>query len=529
MKYITKKNLIRILIILIFLSGFYLRLKEYSTFNYLRGDEGNHLILFDNLLRFKKFWLVGEASSLGDYDLKLYLHNSPYSLYFELIIFVLANQSPLIYMFFYILINLALIYLLWQTTKNFFDKKVALLTIFLATFSRNMIIKSVYASQPTNALIFETIALYLLSMFNKKKEKKFLIFSLISFLLALHMYPPMHLYLPIKIIFILIIFHRQIIKNKKILIYSLLIIIVSYLPMIINEINYFNQDYSNIWNVNSLINNGGFNVSNESTISTNKTQFFQLIEKIIFITKDTFANINHNFYVHSLILLPLLLSAVFLNKDKIKRLLAYYFLLTIFTPIIFLGVFKINRLDYICSLNSLYLIILLAIGITNLKKISNNLYLLVVSLITVLILTGTPVNEPFPPNLKYIDYLERDLILKSIKNYTNKNFISLNEIDIKVINNDLPNNNGNWDSSIYWYLLQRESPVQLVESSYPFLTPELINKEPVLTFYICEYKNTPSSPQDCFKNINKIYNISSSKNGQILFKNDRLILVKYLN
>jgi len=370
MKYFTKKNLLFISILLFFLGGFYLRLTKYSTFNYLRGDEGNHFILFDNLLRFKKFWLVGEASSFGDYDLDLYLHNSPYSLYFELIIFVLANQSPLIYMFFYMLINFAVIYLLWQTSKNFFDEGVALITIFLATFSKHMIAISVFASQPTNALIFETIGLYLLSLFNIKKEKKFLIFSLISFLFALHMYPPMYLYLPIKIIFLLLLFHKEIIKNKKILIYSLLVIIVSYLPMIINEINHFNQDYSNIWNIKSLINNGGFNSNNESTIANDKTQLVQLLEKIIFIARDAFNNISDNFYVHSLLLTPILLSAVFLNKDRNKRLLAYYFLLSIFTPIIILGIFKINRLDYISGLNSFYLVLLLAIGIGNLKKIS---------------------------------------------------------------------------------------------------------------------------------------------------------------
>ena len=100
MKFLSKKNLFLALILLLFLAGFYLRLTKYLTFNYLRGDEGNHFILFDNLLRFKKFWLVGEASSFGDYDLNFYLHNSPYSLYFELIIFILANQSPIIYMFF---------------------------------------------------------------------------------------------------------------------------------------------------------------------------------------------------------------------------------------------------------------------------------------------------------------------------------------------------------------------------------------------------------------------------------------------
>jgi len=527
MKYLTKKNLSFILVVLIFLSGFYLRLTRYNYFNYLNGDEGNHFLLFDNFLRFKKFWLVGEGSSLGDYDQNLYFHNLPYSLYFELIIFIVANQSPLIYMFLYMLINLALIYLLWQTTKNFFDEKIALIAIFLASFSRYLIGISVFASQPTNALIFEAVGLYLLSLFNKKKDKKFLIFSLISFLFALHMYPPMYLYLPVKIIFLLIFFHKEIVKNKKILIYALLIIVISYLPMIINEINYFNQDCSNIWNIRSLINNGGFNNNNESVIVNDKTQLNQFLERIISLTRDAFNNINDNFYIYWLFLIPILFSAVVLNQDRNKKLLTYYFLLSILTPIIILGVFKIDRLDYIRGFNSFYLILVLAVGIGNLRKISKNLYFIGVSLTVILILAGTPINEPIEPELNHINYLERNLIIELIKNDIDQNSLALNEIDIKVINHNYPNNSGNWDSSIYWYLLQKDSPIQLVDCSYPFLTPEKINKQTTTTFYICEYKNAQANIQDCFNNIYQIYDISPEEKTQVLFRNRRLILIKF--
>jgi len=258
-----------------------------------------------------------------------------------------------------------------------------------------------------------------------------------------------------------------------------------------------------------------------------KTQLNQFLERIISLTRDAFNNINDNFYIYWLFLIPILFSAVVLNQDRNKKLLTYYFLLSILTPIIILGVFKIDRLDYIRGFNSFYLILVLAVGIGNLRKISKNLYFIGVSLTVILILAGTPINEPIEPELNHIKYLERNLIIELIKNDIDQNSLALNEIDIKVINHDYPNNSGNWDSSIYWYLLQKDSPIQLVDCSYPFLTPEKINKKTTSTFYICEYKNAQSNIQDCFNNIYKIYDIASEKEAQVLFRNQRLILIKF--
>ena len=277
----------------------------------------------------------------------------------------------------------------------------------------------------------------------------------------------MYLYLPVKIIFLLIFFTKKLSKIKNINLYSINYRI-SYLPMIINEINYFNQDCSNIWNIRSLINNGGFNNNNKSVIVNDKTQLNQFLERIISLTRDAFNNINDNFYIYWLFLIPILFSAVVLNQDRNKKLLTYYFLLSILTPIIILGVFKIDRLDYIRGFNSFYLILVLAVGIGNLRKISKNLYFIGVSLTVILILAGTPINEPIEPELNHINYLERNLIIELIKNDIDQNSLALNEIDIKVINHNYPNNSGNWDSSIYWYLLQKDSPIQLVGAHIPF-------------------------------------------------------------
>lgn len=529
MKYFTKKKLVFFFILLILLVGFYLRLMKYLEFNYLRGDEGNHFILFDNLIRFNKFWLVGEASSLGDYDLKYYLHNSPYSLYFELIIFILANQSPLIYIFLYILLNLGVVYLLWQINKNFFDERTGLITLFLASFSKHMISISVFASQPTNALIFETVGLYLLSLFYKKKRKSLLIFSLLSFLLALHMYPPMHLYLPMKIIFILIIFYKQIKKNKKILIYSFLIIIITYSPMIINEINYFDQTSSNLWNIRSLINNGGFNIDSRSVIANKTNHIIQLIENIRFIFRDSIGSVNNNFYYNSFFIYPLLLIGIYLTKNKNLKLLIYYFLFSIITPILILSIFQIDRLDYIGGLNSFYFVLLIAISISSLKKISNKLGTISIFLIIIFIINGISFKKSFGSKYNFINFLERHKIIEQIFNEININSLDLTEIDIKVLNNDFPNDNGNWDSSIYWYLIQERSSVQLVESSYPFLTPKLICKEPKITFYICEYANSSSDINDCSDKINFNYDYFKQNKNQVISENKRLILIKSIN
>ncbi len=531
MKILTKKNITIIFIFLVFALGFYLRLMRYLKFDYLRGDEGNHFLLFDNLIRFKQFWIAGEGSSLGDYELNLYFHNMPYSLYFQFIIYVFANQSPLIYMFMYILLNMTLVYFLWQTNKNFFDERTGLITLFLASFSEQMMFASTFASQPTNALIFETFGLYLLSLFYKKKNKKYLIIGLVSFLLALQMYPPMYLYLPIKIVFLFLLFHKEILKNKKLLLYVILILVITYLPMIINEVNYYDQPYSNLWNIKSLINNESFNTNDNSTITNNTHNIHALVETIKHISKLSLININKNFQAHSFFIYPILLASIYLTKDKKQKLLIYYFIFSITAPIIIVSIFNINRPDYIAGFNAFYFVLLIAIGIGSLKKISNNLGIATFFLISIFILTGVSFKKSPRLQHNYIDFFERDSLVQQILNDTNRNLLTLNEVDIKVLNNNFPNNNGNWDSSIYWYLLQRNSETQLVDCSYPFLFPELINQPAKVTYFICEYEKSLANVYNCLETINDNYNFtySNADTNQVLFKNNKFILIKSLS
>lgn len=529
MKILTKKNIKIIFIFLVFALGFYLRLMRYLKFDYFRGDEGNHFLLFDNLIRFKQFWITGEGSSLGDYDLNLYFHNMPYSLYFEFIIYVFANQSPLIYMFIYILLNMSLVYLIWQTNKNFFDERTGLITLFLASFSKHMISVSTFASQPTNALIFEVFGLYLLSLFYKKKNKKYLIISLISFLLALQMYPPMYLYLPVKIVFLFLLFHKEILKNKKLLLYVILILVITYLPMIINEINYYDQQYSNLYNVKSLINNGGFNTSDKATIINNTHSINAFVETVKRMTKLSLAGVNNNFQAHSFFIYPILLASIYLTKNKKQKLLIYYIIFSITAPIIILSILKINRPDYIGGLNAFYFVLLIAIGIGRLKKISNNLGVAAIFSISIFILTGVSFAKLPRSQHNYINFFERDSLVQQILNDTNRNLLTLNEIDMKVLNNNFPNNNGNWDSSIYWYLLQTNSDTQLVNSPYPFLTPKLINQPAKVTYFICEYEKSLANVSDCLETINYNFTYFNENTNQVLFENNKFILIRSLS
>lgn len=527
MKYLTKKNLLFFTIILIFVSGFYLRLIEYLKFDYLYGDEGNHFLLFDNFLRFKKFWITGEGSSLGNEKLDLHFHNLPYSLYFQLIIFILAIQSPLIYIFLYILLSLLIVYFLWQTSKNFFNEKTGLLTLFFASFSHHLIDTSTFASQPFNAVFFEAFGLFLLSLFYKRRKKQLLIFSLLSFLLALHMYTPMFLFLPIKIIFILILFHKEITKNIKILFYSLLIIIASYLPMIINEFNYFGHWSSNLTNVQKLIENGGFEktidleIMDQTNYLTNKMQNFSLM------IKRSVSNINMNFHDFRLFFYIIILLSIFLIKDKTKKIFIYYLVFSILTPIFLLDILYadipelINSRVYLFS-TVVYVILLFSISIAHIRVLSINLSRLVIFLVIVLILTNMPLEKGSGEG----NFFKKQIITQKIIKEINRNNLSLNEINLFVLNDKF----GNWDSSIYWYLIQKNSDTQLIDISYPFLNPTALEQEPKITFFICEnYTKNLQTPITCLHKIEKDYENYFELEKEIILNFDQFILVKVIN
>ena len=197
---------------------------------------------------------------------------------------------------------------------------------------------------------------------------------------------------------------------------------------------------------------------------------------------------------------------------------------SIITPILILGIFNINRMDYIGGSNAFYFVLLMAISVGSLVKTSKNMSIISVFLISVFILTGISFKRP--PRSKNIDYLEKHALIKQITNETNKDLLTLNEIDMKVLNNNFPNNNGNWDSSIYWYLLQKNSKTQLVDSSYPFLVPELINQKPKVTYFICEYENSSPNVKDCLTKINHDYDYSSKNMNRVLSESNKIILIK---
>lgn len=471
MKSLISKKVKTIFIILALIAGFYLRLLQYFKFIDFQGDEGNHFLIFENFIRFGKIVITGEGSSITDKS--LYFHNLPYSLYFQKIIFILANQSPLMYMFLYVILGMLFIWMIWQTAKNFFGEKAGLIALFLAAFSQQAIRSSTFASQPTNAVLFETISLYFFSLFKLKKRKIFFIASFVFGVFAMHMYPPMYLFIPIKILFILINFGGKIIKNKKIVLLCAAFLIISYLPLIINEVKYYNQETSNLTSVRSFLE------INKASSNEGSRNIVEIIKGFWLIVKSTSNSIHYNLYQLAAVFWIVIISLLFIKKDN--KLLLIYFLSIVMIPMLLVAIFQSNIINerflsraYFDA--SFIYIILLAAGAISYKS----------SFIPILMIFSIIFISPKPIDRVSINYFEKEAVANKIIDETNKQLLSLDEIDIRVSHNKYSNNDGNWDNSMYWYFLQKRSKSQLVDVSYPFLTPELISNKTKISYFICE-------------------------------------------
>ena len=473
MKIKVNKKVKIFLILLLFGLGFYLRMVNYLNFSIFKGDEGNHFLIFDNFLRFGQLGITGEGSSLGDKN--LYFHNLPYSLYFEMIIFILSGQSPLTYMFFYVLLSLFLAWLIWQIARNLSDEKAGLLALFLIIFSGQAIENSTFASQPTNAILFEAMSLYFYSLFYRKGKKTLFILSFAFGVFALHMYPPMYLFLPIKIIFLLVNFSKIILQNKKVILICSLILVLSYLPLIINELNYYGQESSNLWNVKNFL------IQSETASKKVYSQLFgDFIRQSWLILKSNTYCIDFHFYTLAApFWLLIIFSSFFVKKNKKKQVI--YLFLSVITPVIIAGFLMSSGIieDFLSRAyfhNTLiYIVLLSAITLSRKLKIA-----------AILIVAIIVFNFKKPEKIVSISFFEKQEVAKQIISNSKQRSLSLEEINIRVLNDKYGNNDGNWDNSMYWYFLQKNSKKQLVSVTYPFLTPDLISGNTRITYLICE-------------------------------------------
>lgn len=484
------KNFLKIILVFLFSMGVVLRIVQYAKFDTYQGDDGNELLVADNALRFGKFTITGEGSSL-DEEGQFFFHNLPYSLYFQTLIYFFGFMDPRAYMFIYVLLNLLVCVLIFQIAKNFFSLRVGIMAYMLALFSSVLVWESTFASQPTNALIFETVALYFMSRFYRKPQKKFFLLSFVSATFALHMYPPMYLLLPIKIIFLAVYMRKYLLHEKKVLFACLIFFVLSYLPLFINEIRYYGDPVSNFLSVRNFI----------GVLLTENGQHAATLPKVFHGWSQAIAalpGLIHGFFVGKWWGLLLCLSLSFFVAQKRERKILFIFLLCILLPLVLVvlvnpqftanGWYEKTYL-HICIL---YLIPLLAVGLSSPKFFVGGV-LLALFMFT----KSFKVMEP------QTTFYQRQSVAQQIVSMAQDDSLPLDKINLTVLSDKYGQNSGSWDNSMYWYFLQRWSDHQLVDVSFPFLTPEKLQQNSKQFFVICEYRQ--NKIQICQKKIDELY------------------------
>lgn len=242
-----KINLEKTLLLILICLGIFLRIHKWSKLDTFAGDEGIQLIYAEDILHGNYFPITGEISSL-DQENQFILHNSPIGIYFQTLLYFISFKSETIYLLCYTFINMAVIVLLYKAVLLLTNKKSAQIALVLLLFSPFMLRASVWTSQPVNALFFESIAIYLIAKFFKYKNENHFIWGVIFSILATQMYPPMYFLILPKIFCGIYLLKNKIHNQTKALFIIIFATSVIYLPFLLMELKY------NFVNTNSVFN-----------------------------------------------------------------------------------------------------------------------------------------------------------------------------------------------------------------------------------------------------------------------------------
>jgi len=506
MKINTRKILLTILIIL----AIFMRLYKWQKFDMYAGDEGIQLLYAEDILNFDYFPVTGEISSL-DQDNTFFFHNSPIGIYFQTFLYLISFKSIHIYSLTYVILNLLTCYFIYKSIKYLSSENAALIGTVIMLFSPFMLHASIWTSQPVNSLIFESLAIYLFTRYCKSKNENLFLISSISSLIATQMYPPMYLLLIPKIILFVYIFINKVKNKKKILISFILISTLIYLPFLLMEYKY-NQ--INLRSISSVIEN--FKeplIQDKTTISI---PYFQkainLIKKVIGYLSSAF---RHSYLF--ILLYSFFAYLISFSKSNLKDKKILLSSISIaFAPILILLILfnKPSVSSQRAYVDIVFPFIVILFSIIH-KKINHFTTYFIVFIY--LIVTILPMKDYF--FIRNNDLTNFSTLKKSVQYITTSS--KAHEIsypNIHVISNG---DYWGWDSSIYWYLLEKEYDKNLVSINFytskaEILEPEINNE---YIYLICHSYND----RECFNDWKIIENSRHYSSGKFIIVSQQTI------
>lgn len=210
-----------------------IRVPRIGEVNYGAGDLGIQLLVAEHTVRYGDVRLDGEISSFEENG-KYIIHNSPLGYYLYTVLYLFGGQTPEGYSAVYMLLNVVQAFLLFISGVLLFGVGGGLVALSMALFSPSSLMLSLWPSQPTNAVLVESVALCLLAAYVRTKRSRWLMLSLLTSLVATQLYPPMYLLLPPKIILLVVITRRMnLLFNNRFTIAVLCALI--YLPLLAQE------------------------------------------------------------------------------------------------------------------------------------------------------------------------------------------------------------------------------------------------------------------------------------------------------
>ena len=374
-----KRNKFIFLLVLFFIIlAAYLRFYNLQA-NTLYGDSGYELEKARQINQFKKLPLVGPTLELVDVVIP------PTYLYLiAFLYFIAGGEIKIISALFALMGFLTVIifsFLVYILSKN---KGIAVLFIAIFSISHYFIHVSRMIWHPHPVLFFLSLSFLFLTLSLRMKKKPYLFLGQFLFFISLSIYPSPIFVLPIVLYYSYVFFNRIEAYSKiKSLIYILLsnsvFILLVYLPLLVNEINF--GFFSRLSSVLGIFRD---NVSINSEIIVETFFNISKILSQVFFSWDVSPQLHLLFFLFLFFLFSLLvfykkrlnfLTKIYINPFLYLWILAIVYLLNI------AGAQDFHRLDVLFFL----FFILLAIGLELILSFKANSFLKICLLLPVII------------------------------------------------------------------------------------------------------------------------------------------------
>ena len=220
-------------LLIILLIGAFLRLYRIGEYMTFLGDEGRDAIIVRRLLVYGDPILIGPGTSVGS----MYL--GPLYYYFMAPFLFLSNFSPIGPAIGGTLLGVATIYLVYLSGKNWFSKKVGLISAVLFATAPVVIIYSRSSWNPNIMPFFALLSIYSIWKVFKEKKYKWLLITAVSFAFVMQSH-----YLGLLLAPVLIVFWLLAKVPLKYTFFSLALFLFLMSPLLIFDIrhNYINTN-----------------------------------------------------------------------------------------------------------------------------------------------------------------------------------------------------------------------------------------------------------------------------------------------